>query len=139
MISNSKSQWIIYLLEYILCNIEHIGKSETSFDIRLNNHRKDVSNPKAIPVCVHFRTEGHNFVQHPKIIDNRITDRNRKCQQNNRKIISSYRLFFPIRLVFHYKLANNDLVKQCISLIDVENCFIISILYSIYNLLSNLH
>ena len=56
-ILNSKSQWIIYLLEYILCNIQHIGKSETSFNIRLNNHRKDVSNPKAIPVCAQFRTE----------------------------------------------------------------------------------
>ena len=64
---NSKSQWIIYLLEYILCNIQHIGKSETSFNIRLINHRKDVSNPKAIPVCAQFRTESH--IQHAKVIE----------------------------------------------------------------------
>ena len=68
-ILNSKSQWIIYLLEYILCNIQHIGKSETSFNIRLNNHRKDVSNPKAIPVCAQFRIEWHNFIQHAKVIE----------------------------------------------------------------------
>ena len=56
-----KSQWIIYLQECILCNIQHIGKSETSLNIRLNNHQKDVSNPKATPAYPHFRKEGHNF------------------------------------------------------------------------------
>ena len=45
-----KSQWIIYLLECILCNVQFVGKSEISFNIRLNSHRKDMSNPKAIPV-----------------------------------------------------------------------------------------
>ena len=28
------------------------GKSETSFNIRLNNHRKNMGNPSAIPACV---------------------------------------------------------------------------------------
>ena len=56
-----------YLLtKCILCNIQYVGKSETSFNVRLKNHRKDVSNPKAIPTCVHFRKEGHNFIQHVK-------------------------------------------------------------------------
>ena len=62
-----KCQWIIYLLECILCNLQSVGKSETSFDIRLNNLWKDVSNPKAIPTCVYFRKTGHNFMQHAKI------------------------------------------------------------------------
>ena len=61
-----KSQWIFYLLECIVCDIQYVGKSETGFNIRLNNHRKDVSNPKAIPACVHFRKEGHSFIQHAK-------------------------------------------------------------------------
>ena len=47
--------------ECILCNLQYVGKSETSFNIRLNNHRKDVSNPTAIPACAHFRKEGHKF------------------------------------------------------------------------------
>ena len=25
-----------------------------------------MSKPKAIPACVHFRKEGHNFIQHAK-------------------------------------------------------------------------
>ena len=29
------------------------------FNIRLNNHRKDVNNPKSIPADLHFKTPGH--------------------------------------------------------------------------------
>lgn len=61
-----KSQWVIYLLECILCNIQYVGKSETPFNIRLNNHRKDVNSPKAIPACLHFRKERHNFLKHAR-------------------------------------------------------------------------
>ena len=61
-----KSQWIIYLLECIVCDIQYVGKSETGFNIRLNNHRKNVSNPKAILACVHFTKEEHSFIQHAK-------------------------------------------------------------------------
>ena len=44
---NCKSQYIIYLMECILCKIQYVGKSETPFNLRLNDHRKDVHNPKA--------------------------------------------------------------------------------------------
>ena len=30
--------------------------------------RKDVSYPKAIPACIHFRKEGYEFIQHAKFI-----------------------------------------------------------------------
>ena len=42
-------------------------KYQTAFNIRLNDHRKDVSNPSAIPVYIHFRNEGCNFIQHTKL------------------------------------------------------------------------
>ena len=44
------------LTRMYLCNIQYVGKSETSFNVRLNNHRKDVSNPKTIPAYIHFRS-----------------------------------------------------------------------------------
>ena len=34
---------VIYLLERIMCKIQYVGKPET-FNIRLNNHRKDIKN-----------------------------------------------------------------------------------------------
>ena len=46
-----------------LCKIQYVGKAETPFNIRLNNHRKDANdnNPKAIPPSIHFKQPGHNF------------------------------------------------------------------------------
>ena len=32
-----------------------------TFNIKLNNHRKNVNNPKSIPVDFHFRKPGHSF------------------------------------------------------------------------------
>ena len=46
-----------------LCKIQYVGKAETPFNIRLNNHRKDANdnNSKAIPPSIHFKQPGHNF------------------------------------------------------------------------------
>ena len=63
---NCKSKFIIYLIEYTLCKIQYVGKAETAFNIRLNNHRKDVNNPKSIPADFHFRKPGHSFNLHAK-------------------------------------------------------------------------
>ena len=47
---NFKSSFAIYLMERTICKIQYVGKVETPFNIRLNNHRKDTNgnNPKAI-------------------------------------------------------------------------------------------
>ena len=63
---NCKSKFIIYLMECALCKIQYVGKAETAFNIRLNNHRKDVNNPKSIPANFHFRKPGHSFNLHAK-------------------------------------------------------------------------
>ena len=38
---NCKSRYVIYLLECMKCKIQYVGKEETEFNIRLNNHQKD--------------------------------------------------------------------------------------------------
>ena len=38
-----KSSKVIYLLDCQTCGAQYVGKSETPFNIRLNNHRKDVN------------------------------------------------------------------------------------------------
>ena len=63
---NCKSKYVIYLLECKLCKVQYVGKSETAFNIRLNNHRKDIKNPNAIPICKHFNEPGHDFTNHAK-------------------------------------------------------------------------
>ena len=41
-------------MECELCKIQYVS------NIWLNNHRKDVSNPKSIPADFHFRNPGHS-------------------------------------------------------------------------------
>ena len=65
---NCKSSFVIYLLECYICNIQYVVKSEKPFNIRLNNHRKDVKNPNAIPACKHFKNHDHGFNNHRKAI-----------------------------------------------------------------------
>ncbi|XP_066925555.1 uncharacterized protein [Clytia hemisphaerica] len=60
---NCKSTRIIYLLECNKCHIQYIGKSETQFNQRLNNHRSNAYRPRqeTIPACKHFHQTNHDF------------------------------------------------------------------------------
>ena len=42
------SQYVIHLMECLICNLQYVSKNETPFNIRLNNYRRDVKHPKAI-------------------------------------------------------------------------------------------
>ena len=59
---NCKSKLLIYLMECRICRIEYIGKSETEFNIRLNNHRKNVNRQNAPQADQHFKLPNHNSV-----------------------------------------------------------------------------
>ena len=48
---NCKSKYVIYLLECTKCKIRW-NMLETEVNIRLNNHRKDVWKPDAIPASL---------------------------------------------------------------------------------------
>ena len=64
------SNYVIYLLECIMSKIQYVGKSETSFNIRVNNHRKDIKNPNTVEACKHFNNNGHTFSKHGKFYNN---------------------------------------------------------------------
>ena len=68
---NCASSYVIYLMECILYNKQHVGKAQTSSNIRLNNHQKDGKKVGTIMACKHFQQESHNFNKHAKftIID----------------------------------------------------------------------
>ena len=48
--------------------MQNVGKAETPFNTRLNNHRKDANskNAKAIPTSIHFKQPGHNLDKHAR-------------------------------------------------------------------------
>ena len=58
-------------MECISCNKQYIGKAETSFNIRLNNYRKDIRKAHTIMTSKPFQQENHNLNKHAKftIID----------------------------------------------------------------------
>ena len=61
---NCQSSWVIYIIECNICNLQYIGKSETPFNLRLNNHRNHIK--KGISSCElteHFlhNKRTHNF------------------------------------------------------------------------------
>ena len=58
-----KSSNIIYLLECKKCHIQYVGKTETPFNLRLNNHRRNAYHPndETIPACIHFSDNNHDF------------------------------------------------------------------------------
>ena len=56
-----KTEYAIYLLECIICNVQYVRKNETPFNIRLKNYREDVKDPKAILADKYFQKNGHRF------------------------------------------------------------------------------
>lgn len=61
---NCQSTWVIYIIECKICKLQYVGKSETGFNLRLNNHRNHIK--KGVSSCElteHFlhNTRTHNF------------------------------------------------------------------------------
>ena len=53
-------------MECVLYKVQYIRKTETTFNIRLINHGKDVSNLKSICADLRFRKHGYSFNLHVK-------------------------------------------------------------------------
>ena len=80
-----KSEYVIYIMECIKCKKQYVGKSEWPFNIRLNNHRKDLKRIDAIPAIRHFSQTGHNFEHDAKFtIIEQIRNLNKEKQKNVR-------------------------------------------------------
>ena len=53
-------------MECVSCNKQYTDKSKTAFNLRLNNHRKDVIKRNSLQADQHFRLPGYNFNKHAK-------------------------------------------------------------------------
>ena len=53
-------------MEFVLCNKQYTSKSETTFNLRLNNHWKDTNERNLLQSDQHFRLPGHNFSTNTK-------------------------------------------------------------------------
>ena len=85
--ANCRTEYVIYLIECAICNLQYVGKNETPFNIRLNHHRIDVKDPKATLANKDFQKIDHRFNVHA-----RFTIINRSTNTNLDKEISRERL-----------------------------------------------
>ena len=53
--TNSKTEYVIYLMECTISNLQYVGKNETPFYTRLSNYKKDIKDPRPILADKHFR------------------------------------------------------------------------------------
>ena len=78
-------------MECVLCKKQYTGKAETTFNLTLNNHRKDVNRQNSIQANQYFRLPGHNFNKHAKFT--LIEQLNDNCGMiNDNKELLKYRL-----------------------------------------------
>ena len=61
-------------MECRICRIQFIGKSETEFDIRLNNHHKDFNNQNTPQADQYFKLPNQNFNQNVRFTLNEQLD-----------------------------------------------------------------
>ena len=84
------------------CQLQYIGKCETAFNLRLNNHRKDAlhSTNTTIPASKHFAIPSHNFNRdaHFTIIE---TIKNRNKTLEEKRLILLRRENFWIQKIKH--------------------------------------
>ena len=69
--TNCKTEYAVYHMECTIYNLQYVGKNETPFNIRLNNHREDVKDPNAILADKLLQKDGHRLKKHARftIID----------------------------------------------------------------------
>ena len=63
---NCRISHLIYLLQCRIYQLQYVGKSGTSFNIRSNKHRKDIKNKNPILACKHLQNSNHNFQRDAK-------------------------------------------------------------------------
>ena len=99
-------------MECTLCTKQYVGKAETSFNLRLNNHRKDVKKDDAIMAYKHFQQQGDNFNKHAKftIID-KLTNTSKSMEILTQRLIERENLWILKLDTLYPKGLNMELTK----------------------------
>ena len=65
----------------------------------MNNHRKDVTDPNALPVHKHFTLTGHDFNKNAKfILIEKLTNANKVAKENLKERLKNRENFWIIKL-----------------------------------------
>ena len=76
--------------------------SKTSFNIRLNNHPKDIKKPDAILACRHFQEKKHFINKHAKFVNiDKLTNTTKSKDISRQRLIE--RANFWMQMLATYK------------------------------------
>ena len=95
---NCKSDFVLYLLEYKKCHIQYVGKAETDFNLRLNNHRKDVCKADAIPASRHFAMKSHVFNRNASFIIIKQIRKSNLSRETKKNLLKQRQNFWILKL-----------------------------------------
>ena len=89
---------------------QYVGKSETSFNIRLNNHRKDVKKPDTILAYRHFQEKKNVFNNHAKFINiDKLTNTTKSKDVFRQRLIERENFWIQTLETLHQKGLNQVL------------------------------
>ena len=109
-IFHCETEYVICLMECIICNLQYVDENETPFSIRLNNHRKDVKDPKAILADKHFWKNGHSFNEHARfMIIDRLKKTNLEKEILRERLIQRKNFWIQKLETFYPKGLNQEL------------------------------
>ena len=107
---NCSSAYVIYLMGCTLGKKQYVGKSETSFNFRLNNPHKDVTKPDAILPCRHFQERNHIFNKQAKFtIINKLTNNTKSKDILRQRLIERENLWIQMLEMLHATGLNQKL------------------------------
>jgi len=109
---NCQSSWVIYIIECNICNLHYIGKSETAFNLRLNNHRNHIK--KGVNSCElteHFlhNKRTHNFDNNVIIIIIEQIRKDNISNEQKKDLLRHSEIFWQKKL---NSMQPNELNKQ---------------------------
>ena len=96
-----QSTFVIYIIECRICRLQYVGKSETAFNLRLNNHRNHIK--KGVNSCELSEHFLHNSRSHDLGKDVTITvieqiKRSNMTIERKKEILRAREIFWESRL-----------------------------------------
>ena len=98
---NCQSTFVIYTIECRICRLQYVGKSETAFNLRLNNHRNHIKRGvNSCELSEHFlhNSRSHDFGEDVTITIIEQIEQSNMTIERNKEILRARKIFWQSRL-----------------------------------------
>ena len=98
---NCQSTFVIYIIECRICRLQYVGKSETAFNLRLNNHRNHIKRGvNSCELSEHFlhNSRSHDFSKDVIITIIEQIKRSNMIIERKKEVLRAREIFWQSRL-----------------------------------------